>query len=449
MADERRAAMMSVYYHSLGRQLELRGAPAVLLPPAVRPMPLEAALEQIGGESEDARREALWTMLRSVPPPPPDRPDLTRELRYPPALRSFAQKYFATDKQTDWVKEYDERRAKYRRRSAVFGSALAVYCQGCMPAFEALKTAHRDLGDVTAGAFDPTCEALRPQDYLDGLAVGDVYERKPCVDDLLRLEEEVGMGLQTFVNDLADATAFMESWPRRPAADDKFVAYPTAAVVVQDTRTLTIRVTATSLVRAESLSEITTVLDPRNWWKWSDAFRRVRYVEETGQKLTPARNLPPAGTSTQNAKLFEEVEIMSGLSPTPIANFENVLSVDLDVNKPGTEADLTFELWRSIRSRYLWDERPGGILLDEGFTRVRPVYPTGNAGVDGNGKVWRVTARKTLRFADRTPASWGDTPLQFGQSLNYLAPAALAWWLQSDIYNAARYASQERVNGQR
>ena len=86
----------------------------------------------------------------------------------------------------------------------------------------------------------------------------------------------------------------------------------------------------------------------------------------------------------------------------------------------------------SCESRYLWDARAGGILLDQGFIKARPV--------GSDGKTWRVTIRKVLRFADRTPSSWGDTPLQFGESLNYLAPAALSWWLQSDLYAAERHA---------
>jgi len=53
------AALMSVYYHSLGRRLEMSGAPAVLLPPAVRPTPIERALEEVRKKAWGRRHEVV------------------------------------------------------------------------------------------------------------------------------------------------------------------------------------------------------------------------------------------------------------------------------------------------------------------------------------------------------------------------------------------------------
>lgn len=439
------AAMLSVYYHSLGRQLELRGAPAMLLVPAVRPMPLEEALGIIERNSRnaaregqtaveraaDVEREALWTMLRSTPPPPFVNPADTIDVRYSAALRRFAPRGF--------VEEYDGKRARYRSQSTLFSGALIAYARNDIETFDALRAAHaRD-----ATAFNAACAAapFNPQNYLDALACQTPENRERCQLKLQLLEDELGMSLQTFVNDLADATAFMEMlpWPTTP-----FVVFPTAAVVVQDAPSLTVRVTATSLVTAASLEAISTELDPQNWSKWSDVFTDVRYVEAAGRGYENLRQQPEMGKTLDERQtwlLREKVGIMSGLTPTQIAEFENVLGVGFTVKPDEDKADLRFWLERSLRSRYLWDERPGGILIDEGFTKVRPVFPTEKGGrQQEDARVWRVTIRKALRFADRTPASWGDSPLQFGQSLNYLAPATLAWWLQSDIYNAARHA---------
>ena len=42
-----RHAMLSVYYLSVGSQLESRGAPVMAVPPDVRPLPLDAALAKL------------------------------------------------------------------------------------------------------------------------------------------------------------------------------------------------------------------------------------------------------------------------------------------------------------------------------------------------------------------------------------------------------------------
>lgn len=443
-SGERRAAMMSVYHHSLGRQLELRGAPAVLLPPAVRPMPLEAALEIIEGASsrgDDRRREVLWTLLRSAPPPPSlGDPD---ESRYMPAVRAFA-------KRCDFdLQQYDERRAAYRKRGTLFAGALVAYANGHDAAFGALREQHANEDNAGVGleaAAENRYAPLAPQAYLNALPLSGT-RRTDLANGLLKLEDEVGMRLPSFVNELADATAFSEGFGGLPSTG--LVVYPTAAVIVQDVPTLRVSVTATTFVHADSLDAIVTVIDPQNWDKWGEAFKRVRYVTETadGDYEDLAKRPEPGRPLDESMLLREEVEFRSGQSSTVIAEFDNVLSVLLTRDDDNHRADLTFRLWSSISSRYLWDGRPGGILVDEGFTKVRPLLPQTErekyADYAPTADVWRVTVNKVLRFADRTPASWDDTPLQFGKSLCYLAPAALTWWLQSDIYNAAR----EGANG--
>ena len=49
--------------------------------------------------------------------------------------------------------------------------------------------------------------------------------------------------------------------------------------------------------------------------------------------------------------------------------------------------------------------------------------------------VCRVTTRKILQFSDRTPYSGATGWFDFGQLLNYLAPATLTWWLESEVYS--------------
>jgi len=61
-----RLALLSVYYQTVGRKFEVRGAPSVMLPPEVQPMSLANALEVIS-DSPTRLREALWRIVQSVP----------------------------------------------------------------------------------------------------------------------------------------------------------------------------------------------------------------------------------------------------------------------------------------------------------------------------------------------------------------------------------------------
>jgi hypothetical protein len=82
----------------------------------------------------------------------------------------------------------------------------------------------------------------------------------------------------------------------------------------------------------------------------------------------------------------------------------------------------------------LWDSRPGGLLIDGGYLVARPLSMQRDGGVEHNH--WRVTTRKVLQFSDRAPYSNPTGGMDFGQMLNYLAPAAVTWWLETDFYSS-------------
>ena len=170
----------------------------------------------------------------------------------------------------------------------------------------------------------------------------------------------------------------------------------------------------------------------------STTFRDVRYVDEKGLPLDD-RSLPAVGTSHGPELLSEKVLIRPHQGRTDVGYFDNLLWAQLTVNEDPTDkklkgwADLSFSLHRSVRSRFLWDEQAGGLLVDGGWTKLRSISPG----------LWRVTARKVLRFTDRTPRSRRDGPLDFGQALNYLAPSTLSTWLESDIYGGEDPAVHE------
>ena len=47
-----------------------------------------------------------------------------------------------------------------------------------------------------------------------------------------------------------------------------------------------------------------------------------------------------------------------------------------------------------------------------------------------------MTTRKVLQFSDRAPYSNPTGGMDFGQLLNYLVPAAVTWWLETDFYES-------------
>ena len=139
-----------------------------------------------------------------------------------------------------------------------------------------------------------------------------------------------------------------------------------------------------------------------------------------------AEEPPPLGRSFTDQLVLEKATVSWGDGEGQQGSFDQVLATSYDLREeidgePG-EMTLTFALRRSVRSRVLWDERPGGLLLDNGFVKVRRLTDTS----------WRIVSSKAIRFSDRTPAL--NDRFDAGQLINYLAPAALAWWSETEIY---------------
>src|SRR4051794_13111703 len=212
------AALMSVYYHSLGRRLEMSGAPAVLLPPAVRPTPIERALEEVRKKAWDRRHEVVWTMLRSAPPPPLNAAEAKRTLkqRYAGWLWSFAEDAGCP------VEDYDERRRRNRCQSNLLAAALLAHATGEKEAFASLKKA------MQKGAFAESVETQKAlgestlEAFLDSFATKEADE---AARELSRLQSDVGATLPTLVNDLADCLAFLTVIDPE-AKDSDYRAYP-------------------------------------------------------------------------------------------------------------------------------------------------------------------------------------------------------------------------------
>jgi hypothetical protein len=411
-----RYAMLSVYYRSLGSQLETRGAPVITVPPDVRPLSLEQALERLKPYPAYLW-EAYWRIVRSVPVESWKRRGL--ESRYPGALLELLGR--------KEVERLDEHRRSARDGAYLFIAALLACAANRWPEAKALADRLEDQagGESVEAQFTQNTELVlgrQAHDFLGWLIHEDRRERTS--NELARLQEEVGLNLYDFVEDFTDAVAFADF--SRGANGAPMRALNSSCVVRQDTNTLTTTATVTALVNTE-FELLARAIDPLCWPCCSDVIEETRYVKGPFDLSPKAYRTRPGQGFKGSRYLFEKVEVYWGDEQIQTGAFENVLLIDkFAVSAEKGTISLDFKLCRSIDSRILWDYRAGGILIDDGFIRARPL---------GKGR-WRVTSRKILKFSDRTPYSnppgWRD----FGQLLNYLAPAAVTWWLETELHTA-------------
>jgi hypothetical protein len=253
--------------------------------------------------------------------------------------------------------------------------------------------------------------------------------RDQASKEITKLEDEIGLNIYDFVEEFADAVAFIDFttqsnlWPAERGA----TVYPVSSVIRQDSMTLTTTATVTTLIRGE-FDTLRRAIDPQCWPWCSDVIQEAQCVQDAfALDWAPQEHPIHYGKGWAEARFLEEKAVISwGRDANQQASFHNVLNIDkFSIREDDESIELDFSLSRSIRSRILWDERAGGILINEGYIKARRVA----AGV------WRVTSRKILRFSDRTPISSRPESLDLGQMLNYLAPAAVMLWLESEMYS--------------
>jgi len=254
------------------------------------------------------------------------------------------------------------------------------------------------------------------------------------VGELNKLQDQVGLNLNEFVENFLDTIAFAQFMSERT---DTQTPLTSSCIVRQDTNTLTTTATVTSLVRT-SFDALKKMLDPLGWDDNSDVIRKTRYVEGPYDLTSTDDNSEKlVGTPFNKPRfLYEDVAVSWGDDSVQTGEFRNVLVIgSFRINEQRGTLTLPFRLCRCINSTILWDRRDGGILVDDGYIVVRPVGKQRD--------LFRLTARKILRFSDRTPYSSAPGLLDFGQMLNYLSPAAVTWWLETDMYSAKRVHKAE------
>ena len=437
-------AMLSVYYQTVGRQFEVRGAPSVFLPPEVQPISLSDALDVLRQDAPNRLREALWRIVRSVPAiqvtPGKKSVGFGGPQSYPDAMLPYFR--------GDLLQLLSDRRRDYRRYANLFSAALIAFRDGSDPEIvNTLIELLDERGQTMSGrgqvAFSHAITAVLGDAYLNRLKDMASPEQpqysQALGGQIARIETEIGCSIQEFVEGIADAAAFDEIMTSKDMqaiigiqTPENRGVYPICTVVRQNTQDLVTSATSTSVVVA-TFDDICSVVDPDNWDAAGSIVDRAHFVDHPFDLRTVASEKFGTGVP---ALLREWAQVSWSGDPDQQATFQNVLNVVSSIRDPGTgqprdmashdvrTAEVRYNLCRSIDSTVLWDHRAGGLLVDQGFIKVRPL---------GSDR-WQVTMRKEVQFSDRTPYVGGRGWRDFGQLANYLAPATLTWWLECDTY---------------
>jgi hypothetical protein len=221
--------------------------------------------------------------------------------------------------------------------------------------------------------------------------------------------------------------------------------YPICSVIRQDTQNLVTSATSTSVLDG-TFEDICDVVNPANWADAGSIIDAANFVDHPFdlREVTPTEF-----GKGEPALLREWAQISWSGEPDQQAKFQNVLNVvsstlDPDGDEPEAlgqqelrTAEVRYNLCRSIDSTVLWDHRAGGLLVNQGFIKVRPL----------GGRRWQVTMRKEVQFSDRTPYVGGRGWRDFGQLANYLAPSTLACWLECETYRIGANNTGRVVDG--
>ena len=427
-------AMLSVYYASIGDRFSISGAPSAFVPPEMNPMPLGEALAILAGDPQQLDR-ALWQIVRNTP----IRQAGEKSSRYPDEVDDYLD-----DRQQERL---DRRRAAYRKGASLLAACLRACHHDDRDLYDALRTAATAEAVVTNQGFRKVVRLLfdeTPAEFLERMARTGADDQlwSQARQQITAIEAEVGLGIATYVEQLAATAAydaFLDALHDGGERDDPpMTIYPVASPIQQSTDQLWTSATVTTLAHGD-YDILLVATDPANWHDGSDVIQTSYYVDDP-VSLTPSE--PRRGKDGSITGLLYEVAAVSwGRDSGQQGIFRNVLNVSRTLERvPGHRRraiTIRFSLCRSISSDVLWDSRVGGITMNEGFMRVVPL----------GGDHWRVTSRKLLRFSDRTPYAGTSGWTDFGQMLNYLAPAALSWWVETETYSLGKRAARSTEDG--
>ncbi|APR87076.1 hypothetical protein A7982_12425 [Minicystis rosea] len=168
-------------------------------------------------------------------------------------------------------------------------------------------------------------------------------------------------------------------------------------------------------------------MDPRSWQS-SPFWIASRKVIEVGGRFVPDPHQPPLGQSWEG--YFYEY-IRWAVNESVISAFQCYLDVDFQVDAVRRRVELSFSLHSCAGSMLLARIAEGGVEIDSGGSTAAPIGRPRSPGR------YEVSSLKRIRYSDRltrsTPNQGGDGA---GQTLNYMAPAVVALWMNDLVYES-------------
>ena len=266
-----RRAMLSVYYQSVGSQLESRGAPVMAVPPEIQPMPLDVALKMLETNGQ-LLWDVYWRIVRLVPVEGWKPRSLDR--RYPQALVDHLG--FDKVKLADKLRKHARLRAhsslpRFWRAPKVEDEAIAlasmledsngIWLERDDPKDLSLTVGERNVVNELRRATQAVL-GKTALDYITSLARSPGAQQRTR-QELFSLQADVGLGLGEFIEDFYDTVAFHRFKTRHRGPDTVLIS---SCIVRQDTNTLTTTATVTTLAQA-NLEQLFEVIDPLAWHK--------------------------------------------------------------------------------------------------------------------------------------------------------------------------------------
>jgi len=296
------------------------------------------------------------------------------------------------------------------------------------------------LNTVTAELFKQIAEGPSPPEGLSpDQTRKNIRTQVSAVIAAERARDTVGLLLDSRGYSVAANNVLLEtrypmprsnSPPQAPACQKT----TTDTDVDFDVNTLVTTVTVSIDVN-RPFSELAAVMNPLSWaklgpdyfvhsYKAKVAAGEVEYGDDGDPKPADSPANPWDGW---NGLLFEQFQW--NWNEASMCQFRNLLNIQYVVDPNQQSLDLQYSLCQSLDSTVGFDVQAGGIDVDSGCATATPS--------PGKPGWWTITAKKHLRFTDRTPDDVGlEVPVDLGMALNYLAPATLGMFLDMSVYMA-------------
>jgi hypothetical protein len=193
--------------------------------------------------------------------------------------------------------------------------------------------------------------------------------------------------------------------PHRSPACEAIVSSCSTSI---DCSTLTTRVCVEASVSDLPYNQAKCLAAPQNWDSCSD------YIDE----VNVTQGTPATKCGAWNGRI-EETVLLPFVGGGTMVNSLDFTMTELP-GKPGC-----------MTTSWQLDRTVSGSL---GGQSIAMELDSGSLAVcdDGSGGV-SLTMCKELRFADMTLSTYPPGPVDYGQLLNYLAPALVALWLQLEV----------------